>query len=402
MTPTRNTSGVGEQCLGCKKNILVANSVKCIVCHRRCHMNCIKPKITEELKMAMQKNDLIAFTCPECNNTLAKHFGKITDDYLGFADRQIMETTTNNRQLVDLQQEISTLGEKLKKVTEERNLVVEQISNLRVNKRARTDTVDEIQDNNMMMVVEIVIQLIEQSNKRTEALIEKSDKRNLEHIKKMNDTIASFEGKLDKITTIVPNQNTKIISEKVEPKVPLKVTPSIPLTQVQFNISKAAPTLKLRTVNTDKQVYDDVILPTFRNDKQLRKLNLIDMAENGNQFLITFKTPEDVTSATNHIREKYGDQIIIEPSKKCMPSIKIVGICSRDLGPEELSEIIIQMNPKFKLDFENFKITEIYNNGFQKNSINAIAQVSIDKFMEIIKDGSILVNMKNCKVYEYL
>lgn len=115
MAPNGNSSGIGEQCIGCKKTIQISDTLKCIVCHRRCHLNCVKPKLTDEIKTAMQKNTLITFTCPDCNKTLSKHFGKINDDFLGFADKNIQENAANNKQLDNLQLEILSLGEKLKK-----------------------------------------------------------------------------------------------------------------------------------------------------------------------------------------------------------------------------------------------------------------------------------------------
>lgn len=92
----------------------------------------------------------------------------------------------------------------------------------------------------------------------------------------------------------------------------------------------------------------------------------------------------------------------LEKPKEFTPTIKIVEVFAHETDLSGLQKMIIESNPALKLDDTNFKVTQIYSNGVQKGSRNAIAEISIEKFKIVMSIGSILVNTKNCKTYEHL
>lgn len=66
-----------------------------------------------------------------------------------------------------------------------------------------------------------------------------------------------------------------------------------------------------------------------------------------------------------------------------------------------MTDDIIKLNPIHNLTPESFQIVQIYNNGIQKKTSNAIAEVNIETFSKLIKAGALFINMRNCKLYEH-
>lgn len=288
MAPSGNVSVSEEKCLACNKSILTSKMVKCGLCHKSCHLNCIVPKLPDEIKEVMRINKLVTFTCPKCQVTLSKHKGKLNDEFIDFADKNIQMNEVKSKQINDMQREISDLAKQLQKAKQEKNAINDQI-NVR-GKRPRGSEEDD--SANMIAVVGIVKQLIDQSNKSMEAMIKQSEERNIAQINLLRSSLAAFEDKIGNFCNIQPisgisgNQPSKDVGT---PAPPLKKIESQPFTEIKMGINKLGSSLKMILDASDKQKYDEILLPQYRNDTVIRKFNLIGVAENRNEFILTFK-----------------------------------------------------------------------------------------------------------------
>lgn len=470
-----NDSGVGETCLACKKIIRISKSVKCTVCQERCHMTCVKPQVSEEIKAAMVQNKLIQFVCPTCLSVVETYKGKINSRFMEYAtklhqnsqqmkeaqqelDNQRIQLNEQFRQLqlentrlravsqTDAQtiakykENIQQLQLKLDKLIEENRKLTSNTDSSSYNefqiklqelqvklneayaenenlrkikddlsrnaKRQRNNEGNIIFNEQTHGISELIKDLINQSEQRTQSMID-TFKNSL---KSVTDNFQAINQRLDKLDGVT---NTQIQSQPISNITSLskkKSTVNVPeitkkasgtLTNYRFNIRNAAPSLKIIFDQTNIQLLKDVILPKFRLDTTLMSLNLINVIENNFTFILTFKTKEDVTSAKSHITSTYGNNIIIEDVTPYTPTIKIVGMfLNPDITPEKLTEQIINFNSEFKLTTENFKVTQIYSNGIQQTTKNAIAEIDAQTFQSIINVGRLFINMKNCKVYE--
>lgn len=393
MAPTGNTSMTEEKCFGCKKCIHTGNYVRCAICHKCCHLNCVVPKLSDEVKKSMKKNRLLAFHCPACHALIAKHQGKITDEFIAHAEYNVQINEMNSKQIEDMKKELSSLNKHLQKATTERNAIADQVNSR--GKRARNEDSSE---ENMVVIMGIVKQMIESSNKTMETLIKNSEERNNQQIKLLTAALTSFEERFGNSKNVESTTVTKVVKDV---NVPLKKADSELFTEIQFGLNQIGFSLKITFDTTDKKNYDEIIFPAYRNDTVIRTFNLISVAENGNQFVLTFKSKTDRASAIAYMKEKFGDYVKFERPKEFIPMVKIVGLFARDADSSDLQKMIIESNPALQLSNDNFRITQIYNNGIQKGS-NAIAQLTLDKFKALMAHGSLLVDTKNCKIYEQL
>lgn len=116
-----NNSGIGETCLACKKTIKIAKSLKCTICNERCHMACIKPQVSEEIKAAMVQNKLIQFICPKCSSVVETYKGKINARFMDYAMSLNENTQKMKDAQLDLENQRIKLNDKLKQIQEENN-----------------------------------------------------------------------------------------------------------------------------------------------------------------------------------------------------------------------------------------------------------------------------------------
>lgn len=313
-----------------------------------------------------------------------------------YAEHNLNINEDNAKQIDDMKKELSILNKKLQKATTERNMIEEQVNS----NAKRLRNADPNDDQQTIVIMGMVKQMIDSSNKAMETLIKNSEERNNEQIKLLTAALTGFEKRLGNSNEVKLSPVEEQPRQVGVPNV-VKKSESVMFTEVQYGLNQVRSSLKITFDNSNKENYENVILPEYRNDTTIRTFNLISVAENNNQFVLTFKSKVDRNSAYVHIREKFGNFVKYEKPKEFIPSIKIVGLYARDVDITDLQKMIIESNPVLELSEDNFTIIQIYSNGIQKG-VNAIAEVTIDRFKIIMALGSLLVNTKNCRVYENL
>lgn len=282
----------------------------------------------------MVKNGLIKFTCPKCAEVLEEHRGHINQEFFDFVLAQNNAPSTPTA-TADHDTKIRELQMELDKLNEENQALKIRRQNIEsgVTKRARDTEGNTIFHDQFHFVTDLVKNILEQSQKSNLEIFSKLETT----IGKFGDGLTKVFKRMDKIESVIkdltvskPVQSVNSTPSRLITQTANSISSkeSLILSEIKHKMTNAAPSIKLTMKCDNEQVLRDILMP-FRTDGIIMSMNLLNMFENGNQFILSFKTQADITNVTNYIAQTYGHSIEVTVTKEFKPAIKIIGIYLR-------------------------------------------------------------------------
>lgn len=392
-----------------------APAFKCGFCHRKIHISCTPGKYTEfEIRRLQQSTTPFVYKCFVCNDKISKSNLKALMDTNNSATNIHAEQMQQLKQVYE--QKAVEMLDKMAKAEEQIQILTRQVT-LQTSgepqsgrKRKNLDQLDDGEllgfGNNKEQIIELMKEAVSPFIIQMDFLAQRQDELNIS-IKELQTNIASIKNlplqnqSIDFPVLQMPQKNIQNPQRQMKSKQPT-ASDNLSYAQAVANASTQIGAIKnLNIMGTKDEIAH--ITTALKKDNIFSTFAVKAVKSKGKaNITIKCADPDSANAVSEQISKKYGKAIVVKDVNPTPPMIKITRIYSDEQHMELVMVQIIEQNPIFR-DIP-FKIEQTYTvtafNGEPYRNI--IISTDIKGHQKLLKQGKLIFNLSECRVYEYV